>query len=97
MMRGEGLYRLDLLRQPSKGFAIQIGVYSQYENVLREVERLKHLFEMPTIVHVDKVDGKTIYKMLIGEFDSQKKADAFLKKMKDKAVDGIVKDMAYMK
>ena len=94
---GSGLFRFDVSKQPSQGFSVQIGVYGDYENVLRESARFKETFKETVLVHIDRLNDKTVYRLMIGEFKSQKEAETFLPKVKELALDGFVKDLAMLK
>jgi len=94
---GSGLFRFDVSKQPSQGFSVQIGVYGDYENVLRESARFKDVFKETVLVHIDRLNDKTVYRLMIGEFKSQKEAETFLPKIKELALDGFVKDLAMLK
>lgn len=94
---GKGLFRFDVSKQASQGYSVQIGVYGDYENVLRESARFKELFKEVILVHIDKLNDKTVYRLLIGNFDSQKEADSLALKIKEKGLSGYVKDLAGLK
>ncbi len=93
----DGLYRFRVERQASKGYSVQIGAFRQYGNVLREVERLQGQFPQPIIVFIGSFKGNTVYKILIGEFDSRAKAFSYQQHMKSKGVSGVIKNLAEMK
>lgn len=93
---GDGLYRFSVSREASSGFAVQIGAFAEYENVLREVAKLQNAFNEPILVHIAKLRGKTVYKVLIGSFKNKDKAMQYQGKMKAKGVNGIIKDLSTM-
>lgn len=94
---GHGLYRFAVQRQPSMGLSVQTGVFGEYANVLREVNKLQRLFpEEPIIVYIAKKPTRTVYKILVGEFLSRAKALKFKNEMKARGVGGFVKDLRYM-
>ncbi len=90
----QGLFRFSVSRQASTGFSVQIGAFGQYGNVLRETEKLEKQYQQPVIVHISSLKGKTVYKVMLGEFDSRPLAMRFLQKMKLKGMQGIVKDLS---
>ncbi len=93
---GEGLYRFKVTRQPSSGYSVQIGAFAEYGNVLTEAERLDKMFSQPIIVHIAKLRGKTVYKVLIGEFRTLNQASRFKAKVRQKGIEAIVKDLSTM-
>ncbi|MFT6708208.1 MAG: cell division protein FtsN, partial [Flavobacteriales bacterium] len=83
-------------RQPSAGYSVQIGAFAEYGNVLTEAARLEKLFSQPIIVHIAMLREKTVYKVLIGEFDSRQQAIDFKAEVKAKGVEAIIKDLSVM-
>lgn len=92
----QGLYRFKVSRQASQGFSVQIGVFGQYGNVLREAAKLEELFNQPIIVQIGDLNGKTVYKVMVGEFSSREAAVSYREQMKRQKVNGIIKDLSTM-
>jgi subtilisin family serine protease len=90
---GQGLFRFSVVRQPSEGFAVQMGVFADYGNVLINAEKLQRAFSEPIVVNINESNGKTVYKVLVGAFDKKTDAAALQKRMKAAGVDGFVKDL----
>ena len=76
-----GLFRFTVARQPSVGYSVQVGVYAEYENVLREVQKYQLQFSQPVLVHIDKLANRTVYRILIGDFGDQAQASQYQKKV----------------
>ena len=95
--QGKGLYRFEVTKQASSGYSVQIGVYGDYENVLRETAKFKNLFAEPIIVHIDKIRGKTVYRVMVGEFGSENQASRFTGIVQSKGLEGFVKDLSGLK
>jgi len=95
--RGKGLYRFEVTKQASSGYSVQIGVYGDYENVLRETAKFKDLFAEPIIVHIDKMKTKTVYRVMVGEFNNQRDASRFTGRVQAKGLEGFVKDLSTLK
>lgn len=87
---GGKLYRFDVKPQAKKGYGIQTGVYAQYGNVLIQTNKLRKRFDKNTIVSINELEGKTVYKLIIGSFSTKKSAKAFLKTVKNEGIDGFV-------
>ena len=95
---GSGLFRFNVEREPSDGFSVQVGVYADYENVLREVSAYQAQFNEPILVHIDKLQDRTVYKVLIGDFKKREKADKYkLKILASGIPEAFVKDLTTMK
>lgn len=93
----DGLFRFSVQRQPSKGYSVQTGAFGEYGNVLREVDKLQRLFtDKPIIVYIAKKDSRTIYKILVGEFNSRAEAYSYKEYMSNKGSGGIIKNLEFM-
>ncbi len=95
---GTGLFIFNVERAPAEGYGVQVGVYADYENVLREVAVYQEQFKETVLVHIAKLDGRTVYKVLIGDFNKRDKAE----KMKAEILaaglpDAFVKDLSTVK
>lgn len=95
--QSDGLFEFGVKRHPSKGFGVQIGVFAQYGNVLKEVERLSGIFDKPILVNINTLEGKTVYKIIVGAFDTRREAIAYRNIMRRKNVDGVIKDLSEYK
>ena len=90
---GQGLFRFAVERQQPNGFGVQMGVFAEYGNVLIATEKLQKMFAKPIVVNINELNGKTVYKVIVGVFSSRKDADLLLKDMKKAGIDGFVKDL----
>lgn len=93
---GKGLFKFSVSKQESKGFGVQIGVFAEYGNVLTEVEKLQKKFKEPILVNINTLNGKTVYKIIVGAFYSQQSAINYRKDMRSIGVDGIIKDLSLL-
>jgi hypothetical protein len=94
---GLGLFRFAVKRQSNTGFGVQVGAFAQYGNVLMFSEKYDLLFKQPIIVHISEFSGKTVYKMIIGNFVTSAEAQHLLVQMRAKGVNGFVKDLREIK
>ncbi len=90
----EGLFRFKVSRQASEGFSVQIGAFGEYGNVLREVAKLEELFKEPIIVHITKIHGSPVYKIMLGEFYTRDKAEQFKQEVLKNGLEAMTKDLA---
>ncbi|MFK8009694.1 MAG: thioredoxin family protein [Saprospiraceae bacterium] len=91
---GEGLYRFNVLRQHSTGFSVQVGAYAEYSNVLQQASLFQQQFDEPVIVHISKNRNRTLYKLMLGEFDTRTAAINFMRAVQAKGMEGIIKDLS---
>ncbi len=94
---GTGLFEFTVKRTSSAGYGVQIGVFAEYGNVLREVEKLEEKFNKKVLVNINQLNGKTVYKVIVGKFNSRSSANAFKKTMESKGVAGYVADLSLLK
>lgn len=94
----QGLFEFSATRHPSKGYGIQIGLFAEYSNVLTEVEKIQKLFpDRKVIVHIDELNGKTVYRVAIGTFSSYAVAKNYFPKVKAEGFDGFIKNLSTLK
>jgi thiol-disulfide isomerase/thioredoxin len=93
----EGLFQFTVKPYPTIGFGVQIGVFAEYGNVLREVQKLQVDFSQPILVNISTFEGRTVYKIIVGSFDSRREAISFRRMMQKKQFDGVIKDLASVK
>jgi len=77
---GIELYELKVTRQKPNGFTVQIGSYKELVNLLRIADDLKSSLKKDVRVQVAEVNGEKIYRLMVGEFNSRREADAFKSK-----------------
>ncbi|MEM9824438.1 MAG: S8 family serine peptidase [Bacteroidota bacterium] len=94
---GRGLFLFSVKRQASKGFGVQIGAFAEYGNVLIQAEQLEKQFGEDIIVNINELNGKTVYKIVVGAFSTKTKARTLLSKMKAKGVNGFIRNLEDMK
>ncbi len=97
VMAGRGIFRFQVRRQEPTGFGVQIGAFAEYGNVLIQAEKLESLFDAPIIVSINQLNGKTVYKIVVGAFEDKDDARALLSRVKDQGINGFVraiKDLA---
>lgn len=91
---GEGLYRFNVLRQHSTGFSVQVGAYAEYSNVLQQASLFQQQFAEPVIVHISNNQHRTLYKVMLGEFDTRSAAIDFMRTVQAKGMECIIKDLS---
>ncbi len=94
---GRGIFRFQVRRQEPTGYGVQIGAFAEYGNVLIQAEKLESLFDAPIIVSINELNGKTVYKIVVGAFEDKDDARTLLSRVKDQGINGFVraiKDLA---
>lgn len=80
----EGTYRVEALKPIEKGYGVQIGAFSQMANAERRIEELKKKGFTDILINIDKKDKKAPYSIIMGPFESEKKAEAYQKSLSGK-------------
>jgi hypothetical protein len=95
---GRGLYRMFYEKQESEGYGVQIGIYESYESVLNKVEELQNSYHRNIILHVDVLENKTFYRIILGTFKTRRAALTYseLLQMKEGHA-GVIVNLAEMK
>lgn len=92
------LFQFSVSAFPTQGYGIQVGVFGQYGNVLREVEKLQQDFKQPVLVNINTLNGKTVYNVIVGSFETRRSASAFRRLMRKQDYrNTMVKDLSKLK
>ena len=92
---GQGLFRFTVERHPSKGWGVQAGVYAEYGNVLIQVEKFQRQFPgYPVIVNINELGGKTVYKVIIGAFNTLEEAKKLQEQVKAAGISSFPTDLS---
>ena len=91
---GQGLFRFNVAKQPSKGWGVQIGVFAEYGNVLVAAEELQQKFGEAVIVNINELNGKTVYKVIVGAFEDISKARNLHTRIKEAGKGGFLRNLA---
>ncbi|MEL7223177.1 MAG: S8 family serine peptidase, partial [Bacteroidota bacterium] len=91
---GRGLFRFDVRKQPAKGWGIQIGAFYEYGNVLIQAEKLQKQFGEPVIVSINELNGKTVYKVVVGDYATAAPARTLLSRVKAAGISSFLRKIA---
>ncbi|MEM6967685.1 MAG: SPOR domain-containing protein, partial [Bacteroidota bacterium] len=58
-----------------------------------QAEKLQSKYDQPIIVSINELEGKTVYKIVVGDFDDRSAAADLLRKMKANGRDGFVRNI----
>jgi rare lipoprotein A len=86
-----GLFKVDVFEMPKKGFGVQIGSFSSFDVLLQQVAMLKGKGFQDVLIAVNEVDGKTTYKIILGNYPEQAQATSYKNNLKKKfSISGFV-------
>ena len=83
-------YNFEIERLTPKGFGIQIGTYQELVNLMRIADNLKSSYQKKVSVQVKVVNGVKYYGIILGQFTTRDKSDAFKEKVKKKFPDAFI-------
>lgn len=89
--KGRGIFQFNVKRQAPEGFGVQIGAFAEYGNVLIQAEKLQKKYDLPIIVSINELEGRTVYKIVVGAFANKSDASNLLRKMKDSNQNGFIR------
>lgn len=90
---GKGLFRFTVERQRPEGYGVQMGVFAEYGNVLIAAEKLQRRFAETIVININELNGKTVYKVIVGAFPNKRDATSLQREMKAAGMDGFIKNL----
>ncbi len=91
---GTDLFKVDVEKQAPTGWGIQIGAYTDYNNVILQSNRMKQLFGESVVVGTSQAGGQMIYKVVVGNYDSLQQAKSLQSRMKAKGINGFPRKLS---
>jgi len=88
------LFRMSAVPQAKSGFSVQVGVYANYGNILKESAKFKNTYNEEAIVQVSTLNDKEVFKLLIGDFSNAEEAHQLRRLMESHGLQGITKDLS---
>lgn len=83
-------YDFEISRLNPKGFGVQIGTYQELVNLMRLSENLKNSYKKQVTVQVKIINGVKYYGLILGQFPTRAKAEAFREELKNKFPDAFI-------
>jgi len=77
-----GTYNHLLVAQNPTGFGVQVASYSNSLNLLNLAEAYHVKYQVPVFINVSQVNGRTLYKLILGSFSDRAEAEKFRDKMR---------------
>ncbi len=90
---GKGLFRFSVQKQLPEGWGVQIGAFYDYGNVLIQAERLQSQFGQPIIVNISELEGKTVYRIVVGAFSNSADAKQLQQRMDAAGIKGFARNL----
>lgn len=75
-------YRRYTEMEDKRNYRVQVGVFDDYSQAHKEVERLRDIFMEPIVVLNDFRNDKVFFKIMLGQFQTIQEADSFCKILK---------------
>ena len=83
-------YEFEISRLNPHGFGVQIGTYQELVNLMRLSENLKNSYKKQVRIQVKILNGVKYYGIILGQFSSHEKAEAFRDELKKKFPDAFI-------
>ncbi len=77
----------------SGNYAIQIGVYGDFDNAERSRNRMENKFTQGVRITELRQNGKTLYRVMVGAFETKESAEKYLLYLENQGVRGFVKNI----
>ena len=77
-----GLYKVQTLPQPKRGFGIQVALFTELDHLVKRTSILGKKGFKNVLVLIDRDRGKLRYKIILGPFKSQAQASAYKRSLK---------------
>ncbi len=91
------LYKVELTRPEKKGYGVQVGVFSDYDNTMQKVADLQGQWFKNILVSIEKGEKGKRYKIILGPFADMAAASAYKKAVKKKKINGFVVNLEEIK
>ncbi|WNJ20134.1 septal ring lytic transglycosylase RlpA family protein [Pontibacter sp. G13] len=91
------LFQLSAAKLANSGYAVQVGAFFDYYRLLEGLNQLNQKGFTNTLVHNSMKDGKPIFRILVGPYDTMNVAKDQLTKLTRSKVKGLVVDLSQLK
>ncbi len=80
-----GFYNKSLESNPLTGFGVQVASYSNTNNLLSLADAYSERYTLPVFFNIAIVNGRKLYKLIIGQFNSREEAEGFRDKLRNES------------
>ncbi|MDN4166576.1 septal ring lytic transglycosylase RlpA family protein [Cytophagales bacterium LB-30] len=87
---GSGLgefYSMDVEAAQPSGYGVQIKSYQEMANLMRLSQELKTKYQQEVTIQVAQVQGKKVYRVILGQFANRAQAEALVERLKAEFTD----------
>nr|HPH21342.1 SPOR domain-containing protein [Haliscomenobacter sp.] len=91
---GSSVFEVNVNQMPRSGWGVQIGVYSNYDNVLSLVAKIKQQFGQAVFIVVSNQNGRQLYKVVVGAYANVNEASIMQSRLTQSGYQGFVKNLA---
>lgn len=91
------LYQVQISKVKKPGYGIQVASYSNLQNLLDDLAGLEENFTGKLMFHTYVNESNTLYRLIIGPFETNEEALLFLEKLKALGKEGLVIDLKNLK
>lgn len=92
------LYKVNVAKESKAGFGVQVASYASYENALRHMAIIQDAGYTNVLVNVEKgAKGQTLYRIILGAYETRTAADATKKSAKKRGLSGFVIELKGLK
>lgn len=77
------IYKVDIAKTPASGFGVQVASFNESFNFLDAISEIKKQVSEPVFINVAKQNGVVFYKVILGNVNNRKQADALKKRLSD--------------
>jgi rare lipoprotein A len=85
-----GLYKVSVNDVIPAGYGIQVGSFSQYTNMMKEIDTLQSLFSYSILVQSIRVNEQLFYRVILGPFETKAQAQEIMAEIGKKKVKGFI-------
>jgi rare lipoprotein A len=85
-----GWYKVSVKDVIPAGYGIQVGSFSQYTNLMNEIDTLQKMFSYSILVQNTKVNEQLYYRVILGPFDTKVQAQQVMTEIRKKKVHGFI-------
>ena len=76
----------------NKSYRVQVGVFTDYANTVKLIDNLNLKFDEPVIIINGYLNNKTVYKVVIGDYENYDNAEILKSKINEQfGIEGIIK------
>ena len=97
VQRGSGLFKFYAARVAAEGYGIQVGAYADYRNVMEVADKLHSEGMEDLLIHARVVDGKDVFRLIVGPFNSRGLAETYVKKLDQMRLKGVIVTLTGMR